>query len=458
MTQTGNSPGKGKAFFDRADQVAETGNWDFAIEMYLQGIQREPENIDRGHKPLREVSLMRTAKGGKSAGMMEKMKHGPSKDPLTSLINAEYLMAKEPGSEAHMEQTLKAAQALECKPLAIWVANILMESQRQATKKNKRLLQELTAAYTNIEEYGLAIQACEFARQADPDNQQVQKTLSELMTKNTIKAGGYDQEGSFTKGVKDMKGQQKLIEKDKISQSEGYRQEHMEGTLQEYLANPTIPGKVNAYVDALLNMGDEGYENTAVDVLNKAFHDTNSYQYKMKIGDIRIKQMTRRYRKLRDSGDKAATAQALREQLEFELQEFGERALNYPTDMGIKFKLGQRQLAAGKLDEAISSLQQARRDARHSVTASSLLGQAFEKKGWHREAAETLENILQGDLNEDNIKDVRYNLGLVYEKIPGELAKAQEHYSHVAQVDYNYKDVRQRLEEVRRKMGDTTPS
>ena len=65
MTQadksTDQSTGKGKAFFDRGDQVAETGNWDFAIQMYLEGIRREPGNIARGHQPLRQVSLKRKA-------------------------------------------------------------------------------------------------------------------------------------------------------------------------------------------------------------------------------------------------------------------------------------------------------------------------------------------------------------------------------------------------------------
>ena len=45
---------KGKAFFERGDQVAETGNWDFAMEMYLEGIARDPDNVDQGHQPLRE--------------------------------------------------------------------------------------------------------------------------------------------------------------------------------------------------------------------------------------------------------------------------------------------------------------------------------------------------------------------------------------------------------------------
>jgi tetratricopeptide (TPR) repeat protein len=171
----------------------------------------------------------------------------------------------------------------------------------------------------------------------------------------------------------------------------------------------------------------------------------------LRIGEVLIRQKTRRYRKLRDAGEKGPAAEALKDLVEFELQEYQERAKNYPTDMSIKYELGRRQLALGKLDEAIGSLQQAKRDARHSVQASSLLGQAFEKKGWNREAAETLERVLESELIEDQAKDIRYHLGQVYEKMD-ELAKAQDQYSLVAQMDYNYKDVRPRLEAVRKKL------
>ena len=53
--------GKGDAFFDRADKVAATGNWDYAIELYVDGIRRDPGNMERGYKPLREVSMNRKA-------------------------------------------------------------------------------------------------------------------------------------------------------------------------------------------------------------------------------------------------------------------------------------------------------------------------------------------------------------------------------------------------------------
>lgn len=443
--------GKGKAFFDRADQVAATGNWDFAIELYIGGIQREPGNIERGHQPLREASLNRTHAGGKPAGFMEKRKWPPGKEPISQLVAWEFLLAKEPGNEQYMEGIMKAALALADKPLVRWMGLIVLESQRQATRKKPKLLQFLIESLHNIEEYRLAIDACEIAREAEPDNSALQNILGELMAKETIQRGKYDQEGSFTKGVKDLEGQNKLIEKDKLSQSDAFRKQQVEEAKADYLKTPNIPGKIGAYVDTLLQMQDESYENEAIDVLAKAFKDNNSYQYKLRIGEIKIKQKTRHFRKLRDAGDKAAATVALKELAEFEMAEYSERAVNYPTDMSIKFELGRRQLALGKLDEAIYSLQQARRDARHSVQANLMLGQAFEKKNLNREAAETLERVLGGELTEERSKEVRYNLGRVYEKI-GEFLKAQDQYSQVAQVDYSYKDARQRLEEIRKKM------
>ena len=85
----------------------------------------------------------------------------------------------------------------------------------------------------------------------------------------------------------------------------------------------------------------------------------------------------------------------------------------------------------------------------------NLLGQAFAKKGveWYREAAETFERALQVEMTEEMAREIRYNLGDVQEKM-GELEKAQDQFSQVAQVDYTYKDVRKRLERVRKKLEE----
>lgn len=456
QTQAGSKPsGDGKAFFERAEQVAETGNWDFAIEMYLQGIQREPDNIERGHQPMREVSLKRKALGGKGPGIKDRLFGKGDKSPMGALINAEYLLSKEPGSIQYLVQTLEAARKLDLPKLSAWVCDILLNTQRQVdkTKRNLKILMLLIESFDAIEDYTQALQACEMAREVSPNNQQIEDALKELSTKYTIQKGKYGQGGDFTDGVKDMDEQKRLAQKDSLVKDRSYLEDEIARAMAEYEQTPNVPGKISAVVDALLKIEEESFENQAVDILAKAHNDTKAYQFKMKLGDIKIRQMTRRYRKLTAAGDKAGAAEVLKQQLTLELTEFTERAANYPTDLAIKFELGRRQFLAGKLDDAITSFQQAQRDPRRHLAAMTYLGRSFAKKGWLSEAADTYTKALETDMSEDRAKELRYSFGDVLEQL-GRLKEAEDQFSTVAQTDFNYKDVRDRIETIRKKKQD----
>ncbi|HUS90319.1 MAG TPA: hypothetical protein VM695_00670 [Phycisphaerae bacterium] len=447
--------GKGKAFYDRAEQVAETGNWDFAIEMYLEGINREPDNMERGHKPLRQVAINRKAQGGKGPSMMDQLKRRPGKDPVQNLVNAEFLLGKDPGSVSYMQQVLKAAEKLDLKEVIHWISLILLEAQRQAKKPHKRILLDIIKAFEHVKDYAMAIQACDMAQGVAPDDGELRDANRRLSAQFTITRGNYEGEQTdFTTRVADMEGQQKLMQQDSMVQDEEYLLQQIKEARQEYLEAPKVAGKINAIVDALLKMENESYENEAIDILSKAHKDTGAYRFKMRVGDVKIRQMTRRFRHLRDEGDPKGAAEQAQRQLAFELDEFTERTANYPTDLAIRFELGRRQFLSGLNDEAIASLQQAQRDPRRSLRARSLIGQAFTQKGWHREAAETFERALEVEMTEENAKELRYFLGDVLERM-GELERAQEQYSLVAQMDYNYKDAHQRIEKIRTKLQES---
>ena len=65
---------KAMAFFDRAEEVAATDNFDYAIEMYLDGLATWPTALEEGHKPLRDIALRRQAAGVKKSGFGDKSK------------------------------------------------------------------------------------------------------------------------------------------------------------------------------------------------------------------------------------------------------------------------------------------------------------------------------------------------------------------------------------------------
>ena len=49
---------KAKAFFERAEEVAVTGNFDYAIDMFLEGLRQAPDAVEHGHSPLRQMALL----------------------------------------------------------------------------------------------------------------------------------------------------------------------------------------------------------------------------------------------------------------------------------------------------------------------------------------------------------------------------------------------------------------
>jgi tetratricopeptide (TPR) repeat protein len=445
-------PGKGKAFFDRADQVAETGNWDFAIQMYLEGIRREPGNLERGHKPLRNVSLRRKAEGGKPAGLVEQFKRKANKDPLESLVNAEYMLAKDPGNVAHMFALLRALEKLQQHQAMQWICDILFESERQAKKANKRHLIAIAEAYGSAGDFRKALAAADMGRQIDPEDEDLQEMQKDLSAKTAIQQGQYDGKGSFTTSVKDMRRQMDLSQADQLYQSPARIEESIAKARAEYEASPEVAGKIDALVQALLQVEEEGCENEAIDVLKKAYADTKAYRFKSRIDDILIRQVRRRLALLKAQNKTEEARQLEGQVLTMELGIFAERALNYPTDLAIKYELGIRQLDTGHIDEAIASLQQARRDPKRRITSLMYLGRAFERKGWHKEAVESYQQALEAEPSDERAKAIQYNLGLIFRTM-GQKQQALDHFSIVAQMDYTYRDVRQQIEELRREIS-----
>ena len=442
--------GKGKAFFDRAVQVAETGNWDFAIEMYVEGLKREPGNIPQGHHPLREVALKRKALGGKNPGMRDKAKSRPGKDLTENLAKGAYLLAKEPGSLTYMDLCVKCAQKLELPEVIRYYADRMFEHQKQdKTKPDRRVLELLINLFAQLEEYRRARQVCELALRAAPDDPKLNDWMHEMSAKEAIQKGKYEQDDrKFTDNIKDAAKQHDLLQKDSMTQRRDYLEQQVKKTRHEYEANPTVQGKIHALVDALLKFETTEAEAEAIAVLERAFKDTRAYQHKLRIGDVRIRQMSREYSRLKDAGDTAGATEQAHRQLDFEIAEFVERVENYPTDLTMRYELGRRYLIGGRFDEAIPLLQEAQRDARRHVSALNYLGQAFVGRNMLPEACDTYQRALRAELTEDAVKKIRYNLGDVLERI-GDFEKAQEEFSLVAQIDYNYKDVRTRLDRIR---------
>jgi tetratricopeptide (TPR) repeat protein len=140
----------------------------------------------------------------------------------------------------------------------------------------------------------------------------------------------------------------------------------------------------------------------------------------------------------------------LKDKWEFELGEYAQWAENYPTDMSIRFEWAKRLFELGRFDEAIPAFQQSANDPKHRAEAAIYLGRSFYEAGFPDEASQVLETAINEytNRNDEKSKQLFYWRGRALEEM-NEIEAALKHYSQVAQWQFGYEDVNQRVKKLR---------
>ena len=449
---------KAKAFFDRGNTVAGTGNYEYAIEMYLTGLALDPESAD-AHQTLRDIALKRKASGGKAIGFMDAMKlKRPSKDDKQNLLNNEKLLAYDPGQTDYMVGVLQNAVRAGFYKTVMWIGPILQQANADSPKPEVQKFIILRDAYKSLQHWKLAADACHYAYMLRPDDMDLQRELKDLGAKDTIEKGNYQKSKSFTDSVRDAEGQHRRLNEDKDVHTLDQMTILINQAEKEWKADPADPGKIGKFTDVLVKTEVPDYENRAIDILQDAFEKSKQFRFRMKIGQIRMGQMSRMERTLRAAvnskpGDQTALqeyAQFRQEKLEEELKEYQLASENYPTDTKLKFEIGTRLAQLRRFDEAIPVFQQLRVDPKYRTDASLQLGTSFLEAGYTDEAVDTLADLIGNYPHKGDAKSI--NMTYIYGRaleLKKEIQAAIKAYSQVAQWDFSYKDVQARIKKLR---------
>jgi len=117
-----------------------------------------------------------------------------------------------------------------------------------------------------------------------------------------------------------------------------------------------------------------------------------------------------------------------------------------PTDLQLRFELGELFINAGHFREALPELQRARQNPNARLKAMNLLGRGYSELGMFDLAAKQLEDAAKEILSMDAMKkEIVYNLGLVYERMK-ERERSLNCMKQIYEADYGYKDVAARVE------------
>jgi tetratricopeptide (TPR) repeat protein len=442
---------KAQVFFGHGRTVASTGNYDYAIDMFLSGLRLDPDAKD-SHQELRDISLRRKASGGKSLGMMDSMKlKKNTKDPKENLLNAEKLLAFDPGNTDYMLTLAQNALKAGYYDTVLWIGPILQEAELSSPKPSVNVFTALRDIYKELKAWKLASEALFVVQKFRPNDIELQAEAKNLAALQTMRGAGYDKGASFREQVRDMKSQLRLLDADKEINDIDVLMRQIGDAEKELAENPNEAGKINKLVDLLIRTEKPELEEKAVKVLQDAFERTQQFRFRKVIGEIRIKQLQRQERaKKKAATDSPESKQELLEftkkRFEFELAELKIWSAAYPTDMTIRYAMGIKQLALRQFDEAISSFQAARNDPKNRVEALIHLGTAFFEAGFLDEADDTLGELIKDYPNRDSprFRDMCYMRGRVLEK-KGQAEEAKKLYSQIFRMESGYKDVAARL-------------
>ncbi|HOA74641.1 MAG TPA: tetratricopeptide repeat protein [Phycisphaerae bacterium] len=461
------NPEKARECFRKAQGLVAVKNYDYAIELYISGLEHWPDAVEEGHKPCRAAALFR---GGSKISLGDKMKYGTGgKDAKKAMLNAEMLLSKDPHNIAYMEAMFKNAEKAGCFETAMWIGEIYADAAVREAKPNIARFQLLRDTYERLadrvkdQNMPMAITAMERVvdaltkmRNLKPTDGVISNDLRDMAGKLTILKGNYSQAESFVDSIRDADQQKEIYDKDRLI-TDAERFEELVATVQaRYDANPRDQRVLNELVELLCRRENEAEEKRAIAVLLKAFKETEDYRFKSRACDILMKQKRRAERAARDSGDEQRYREAAKERLEFELSVYKDRMKNYPTDLRLRYEYGRRLFEKRRFDDAIPYLQEARADRKVRFNCSLTIGRCFYEKGYYAQAADTFREAIDGyEIRDDDLgKELHYWLGRTYESA-GQTEDALKIYGQLIQWDYNYRkgDVRKRIDDLRGSQG-----
>ena len=433
--------------------------------MYLEGLHYDPEALEQGHLPLMELALHRQGEGGKKSSIIEKVKRLGGKTPLEQMLNAEYLFAKDPNHLPYAEVMLKAAVVGGYYKTAHWIANLIFQTNNTAAKPSLQTYLLLKDSYKTIGQFDKAVAACQHIVRLRPNDKELADEYKNLSAELTMARGNYESGGDFRNSIKDREGQEKLQSQAGIVKTEDYRFNAVEDARKKIAQNPDSSANIFELADTLADMDNDKDENDAIALLEHTSEAKSDFSFKRRAGQIRIKQLRRKIKETKDlleanpdDQQNMVELEKLSEKLdEIELEHFKLCTQNYPTDLRAKFEYALRLVRNEQYDEAIPLFQEAQKDPRRKIASMNQIGYCFYKKGWLTDAIDVYIRTLDSyELKDDAIgKNIQYNLALAYEE-QGDKQKALDVYRKIAQSDFTYKDVSQRVEKLRN--NETEPT
>jgi tetratricopeptide (TPR) repeat protein len=440
-----------RELYERGMAALQRRNWDYAVAIFNQVLQKEPAFYDcreslracQYKKAGGNTGFFRRFLGTASnSPLMAKAQIMLRSNPLEAIHIAEQILNGDPASASAHKLLAEAALEADLPRTAV----LSLEIVHKNAPKDKEVALRLGEALAGAGQVAKAESIYRELERAYPNDQGILQALKNVVAKRTMVEGGYEAlsggEGSYRDILKDKAEAVSLEQSNREVKSEDVAErlirEHearlakepqnlkLIRTIAELHVQKREYDRALEYYGRIVNtegVSDPGIERAMAETTVKKF-------------DEALAQL--------DPAAPNYTEEKARidaERLTYQVTEAKRRVEKYPTDLQLRFELGQLYVRAGKVSEAIQEFQRAQANAHLRVPALNQLGQCFAHRGMNDLAARSFQNAIKEKFNfDDEKKELVYLLGCVLEKM-GKKEEAMEHFKQIYALDIGYRDV-----------------
>src|SRR5437773_3231380 len=443
----------------KAVAAIELRNFGYAISL-LQGILKQGPQFLTGRQLLRrtEVTKSKTAKKSffnisTAPIAVMKAQREIKRDPKHAVEMLENVLEDEPYHRQANLVLKEAAVAAGWPEIGVFALRTLLEEN----SRDLKVLHELGRLYHELGESDREVEVYSQITEINPLDAEALGRGKDASAHASMKSGGWTQAESYRDLIKDKEVAISLEQQSRMKLTGESLDQQIAETYARHKAEPAnidLARRLGA-----LNEQKEDFEaairwyQEAADLTKGA--DTGLAR---KVSDLKIKCLEREiaaHEEFLSSHNEPDELHAKKSQqlkaakakrAEILIDDARERVARNPTDLQLRFELGENLFDAGRFREAISELQRARQNPHARLKAMNLLGCCYSELEMLDLATRQLEEASTEILSMDATKkEIVYNLGVVYERI-GERDKSLACMKQIYEVDYGYKDVARRVE------------
>ncbi len=448
-----------RGYWLKAVAAIELRNFGYAIDLLQNLLKQEPEFLT-GRQMLRraEVTRAKTEKKGffniSTAPLaVMKAQRELKKDPTKTIELVEKVLEMGPYNLQANMLLKDAAVAANFPEIALFAMETLLEND----PRDLKVLHELGRLYQRYDQSDKAVEIYNRITEINPVDLEASKLGKDAAAHASMKQGGWNEAESYRDLIKDKEVAVSLEQQSRIQLTGESLEQQINETYARHEAEPQnvdLAKRLGVLHDQKEDLdGAIAWYQYAVDLTDRS--DPGLVR---KVTDLKMKKLERQIREdeqyLAEHGSGAEhfaektteLETAKRQRAEILIEDARKRLDRNPTDLQLRYELGEHLTNAGQYRDALPELQRARQNPNARLKAMNLLGRCYRELGMLDLAVKQLDDAAREMTVMDVVKkEIVYNLGLVYEQM-GETDKYIHAMKQIYEADYGYRDVAARVE------------